>query len=314
MRANHPYFPSRLAEHQRLMEALESHSQHTRELRGIAGQVERQTLAWQMVASQRRFDYLDFRIQRQPFAAEVLSPFDERFDPERAAWVHFHQHNNIDEAAWLVFLATQFGKHPVHGWRLIRDVYSGLDTTPWTWARVNTDRPAFENWYRANYMNFRGAFGAHRRYESLIPESRAGALNVIGSYLDWVWPAGGHGQLFASIVRRAGNDPHSIFDAVYQEMRVSRFGRLGKFDYLSLIGQLEILPIEPGKAYLHGATGPYRGAELLYIGHTASGTSRDDLETWLNELDSDLDVGMKVMEDSLCNWQKSPAVFRHFRG
>jgi hypothetical protein len=38
------------------------------------------------------------------------------------------------------------------------------------------------------------------------------------------------------------------------------------------------------------------------------------LEDWLLELDATLGVGMQVMEDSLCNWQKSPIRFKHFRG
>ena len=34
----------------------------------------------------------------------------------------------------------------------------------------------------------------------------------------------------------------------------------------------------------------------------------------LDVLDADLNVTMKVMEDALCNWQKSPVRFVHFRG
>jgi hypothetical protein len=34
----------------------------------------------------------------------------------------------------------------------------------------------------------------------------------------------------------------------------------------------------------------------------------------LIELDADLKVGMQVLEDALCNWQKSPAHFERFRG
>lgn len=38
------------------------------------------------------------------------------------------------------------------------------------------------------------------------------------------------------------------------------------------------------------------------------------LEDWILDLDGVLGVGMQVMEDSLCNWQKSPTRFIHFRG
>ena len=34
----------------------------------------------------------------------------------------------------------------------------------------------------------------------------------------------------------------------------------------------------------------------------------------LDALDADLHVTMKVMEDVLCNWQKSPNRFIHFKG
>jgi hypothetical protein len=31
-------------------------------------------------------------------------------------------------------------------------------------------------------------------------------------------------------------------------------------------------------------------------------------------LEADLGVGMQAMEDALCNWQKSPRRFVHFKG
>jgi len=34
----------------------------------------------------------------------------------------------------------------------------------------------------------------------------------------------------------------------------------------------------------------------------------------LDDLDADLCVGMEVMEDALCNWQKSPLQFVYYRG
>src|SRR3954453_3508429 len=56
----------------------------------------------------------------------------------------------------------------------------------------------------------------------------------------------------ARAVREAGNDPHIIFDHFYRTMAVARFGRLGKFDFLCLVGRLGIAPIAPGVAYLSG--------------------------------------------------------------
>ena len=61
-------------------------------------------------------------------------------------------------------------------------------------------------------------------------------------------------------------------------------------------------------------TGPLSGARLLYGGAVNAHIGWATLEDWLLDLDAVLGVGMQVMEDSLCNWQKSPTRFVHFRG
>ncbi|MBJ4881314.1 hypothetical protein JGF18_24565, partial [Salmonella enterica subsp. enterica serovar Derby] len=74
------------------------------------------------------------------------------------------------------------------------------------------------------------------------------------------------------------------------------------------------MDIEADSTYMAEATGPRRGANLLFGGSTSNIYSTTLLENWVSELDSYLNVGMQVMEDSLCNWQKSPERFIRFRG
>jgi hypothetical protein len=137
---------------------------------------------------------------------------------------------------------------------------------------------------------------------------------VIVSYVEWIGPGHTQVQRFGELVRTGGNHPHRIFDQIYKSMNVLQFGRLGKFDFLALIGRLGLEPISPGSAYLEGATGPLRGTRLLFTGDPDTQTDEATLENWLQDLDERLNVGMQVMEDSLCNWQKSPSRFVHFRG
>jgi hypothetical protein len=92
------------------------------------------------------------------------------------------------------------------------------------------------------------------------------------------------------------------------------FGRLAKFDFLTMLGKLGIAPIEPGSAYLSGATGPLSGARLLFGGNADAKLNARELDVRLVRLDNYLNVGMQVLEDSLCNWQKSPRKFISFRG
>jgi hypothetical protein len=77
---------------------------------------------------------------------------------------------------------------------------------------------------------------------------------------------------------------------------------------------MDLAPLKPGSAYLRGSTGPLRGARLLIDGDPNSPTKADVLDEVLQRLDDILGVGMQVMEDSICNWQKSPRKFVHFRG
>jgi hypothetical protein len=77
-----------------------------------------------------------------------------------------------------------------------------------------------------------------------------------------------------------------------------------------MLGKLGLAPIEPGSTYIKGSTGPRKGATLLF-GRQADAA---ELDSWLVELDTHVNVGMQVLEDALCNWQKSPSKFVPFRG
>lgn len=93
--------------------------------------------------------------------------------------------------------------------------------------------------------------------------------------------------------------------------QVISFGRMAKFDYLTMVGKLGLAEIEPGIPYLSGATGPVAGARLLF---GRNDLSAQKMDARLAELGATLRVGMQVIEDSLCNWQKSPKKFMAFRG
>ena len=69
------------------------------------------------------------------------------FDPERAALFHT-RNGNPDEAIWLIFLSIHFGKHGRHGWRMLRDVYSGLGAARWSWDRVSAQPGVFRKWLK----------------------------------------------------------------------------------------------------------------------------------------------------------------------
>ena len=291
--------------------AINQYSKNVRPLPGITQPAALQTLAMQYIASLRREDY--FRLlQEKVISADRADPNNSGFQAERAV-AHHLQQGNVDEGAWLIFLMTHFARHVDSGWLRLKDVYGMLGDGIWNWPSVSQNPADFSSWISVNWTRIRGHFGSHRKYESLRPTAPRNIGSVVSSYVEWIGPEG-HQQLFSEVTRCAGNHPAAIFDHLYRHMQVVSFGRLAKFDYLAMLGRYGIIPAVPGSAYLKGATGPLRGARLLFEGHHDGVTSPDQLQAFLTQLDNNIGAGMAVTEDALCNWQKSPLTFRHFKG
>lgn len=282
---------------------------------GIRDATARSVLVAQIIESIRRIEFVH-AVRDQQIDPRRVDPSSSLFDPIRAA-VLWARSGNADEAFWLVFLATHFGKHVRHGWALTRAVYSGSNGAQWSWATVSADVTGFRDWLAENEASLRAryAFSNHRKYQSLNARSAVGTGAVVASYVNWVRPPRTHLQMIRETHLQVGQNPREVFGALYKSMDdVVGFGRLGKFDLLTMLGKLGIAPIEPGSAYLVGATGPVSGARLLFKDDRNSSMSPRELDAKLIELDAVLGVGMQVLEDSLCNWQKSPRTFVSFRG
>ena len=67
------------------------------------------------------------------------------------------------------------------------------------------------------------------------------------SYVAWVGPGHSHAALMAGLTQAGGNSLESSFNHCYNSMTVTRFGRLGKFDYLCLLGRLGFADLLPDR-------------------------------------------------------------------
>ena len=301
---------------QRLAADLLSFDRNKRHLPGIRNPTKRDVFLEQVIESVRRVQYVEVIRPRQ-LSVRRFDPNDELFDPLRAA-ILAQRRGDIEEAFWLVFLFVHFGKHPRAGWRYAREVYGRLgDGMRWDWDNTSKDPSGFRAWLGAHQEELKRdgiprGFGNHRKYESLDAYSPNGTGEVVESYVNWVGPPGTHRALMDHACQEADDDPRRAFDGLYRSMHaVARFGRLARFDYLTMVGKLDLASIEPGSTYMPGATGPVEGARTLF-GTTRASVAQ--LDAWLVELDVELDVGLQVLEDALCNWQKSPDSFIPFRG
>ncbi|MGN7727131.1 hypothetical protein ACTJIL_15100 [Luteimonas sp. 22616] len=285
-------------------------------LPGIEDFAGREALVEQMIESVRRIKFVT-TVRARPLDARRTDPTSDIYDPVRAAIV-FDKAGEVDEAAWQIFLSVHFGHSLTSKWRLPRDIYGRLGSGRlWGWREVSTGVLAFRMWLDANQATLKGGdgvvrrFGNHRKYTSLDAWKDNGTGDAVASYVEWVVAAGGHAALFNKAIAAAHGDPKETFGHLYDAMSVVKsFGRIARFDYLTMVGKTQIAHIEPDSAHLAGATGPLTGAKLLF----GPGKRIADYDRLARAFGNAIGVNMQVVEDSICNWQKSPLKFIPFRG
>lgn len=298
-------------------ERLRDFDTKRRRLPPLDDQPTRACFIGQLIESVRRVRYVAV-MREQELSPLRADPSSSLFDPIKAAVIHLHA-GNIDEAGWLIFLSVHFGRSSSTGWALAREVYLGSGSRgAWTWARTSKDPAGFRKWLQKNLARLKGTkyrFGNHRKYQSLDGEKDVGTGAAIESYIKWIGPNRGHQAMFDSALSQTASDGGNAFDELYRSMEaVSSFGRMARFDYLTMIGKVGLAGLEPLSTYMDGATGPYKGARLLFGIKPAQKISRSDLDKCLIALATHLDVGMQIIEDAVCNWQKSPKRLIRFRG
>lgn len=281
---------------------------------GLTSLAYSQTLIRQLIDSIRRVEYLRLIAVRSR-SSNLFRPYSGSFNPLCGAVSHFRT-GNTDDACWLVFLATHFGKHRDHGWKLTENFYGKIrQGGVWDWTNASQNPMAISQWlqiYSSSFPKYGRSlgFGNHRKYESLNSGGQ-GTGAVVETYINWVQRHGSHQALFDYVQNQVGQNPKENFNFLYREMNaVARFGRLGKFDYLCNISNLSISSILPDKAYISESTGPKSGAKLLF----GSNLGPQALEAACLELADHLGVSPQVIEDALCNWQKSPTNYTLYRG
>lgn len=300
----------------RLLTGLVKYEASHGPLRGIADPDARDAFAGQIIDSEQRVRYFQL-LQLRSLDPTSADPTYPSFDPLRAAILNRNA-GDYDEALWMVFLFVHFGKHRRAGWRYARDVYGKLGQGGrWSWRETAADPLSFRYWLDQNQDALKAepgprGFGNHRKHERLDAWSDNGTGAAVQSYVEWVLAAGGdHAERFSEI---AGMTPQDGFDHLYESLAdVRRFGRVAKFDYLMTIRKLALLDIAPPHSYVVGSTGPLQGGRLLFHADIGQGNARE-IQAKLSELGKEIGISADVLEDAVCNWQKSPTAYARFSG
>ena len=281
---------------------------------GLTTPKRKTVLILQLIDSIRRIEFLQITSARAK-SQKLYTPYSGSFEPFGGA-AALHKAGRVDDAYWLIYLATHFGKHKDDGWNLTEDFYGKFGQGGiWNWAAASHDPNAISTWLNQIYPHITGAgrsrrFGNHRKFETLKPNNK-GTGYAVKTYIEWVLKYGSHQKLISEIQKQVGQNPQDVYALLYNELdNVAKFGRLGKFDFLCNLSNLLIAPIFPDKAYISGSTGPVQGAKMLF-GDTMN---LKQLDALCADFAAHLNVSPQVIEDALCNWQKSTETYRYFRG
>ncbi|MDH7971467.1 hypothetical protein QH494_04675 [Sphingomonas sp. AR_OL41] len=280
---------------------------------GFNSENRKRVFAAQLVDSVRRIEYLNVHSANSR-SSNLHTPYSGSFEPFGGASVMLRA-GHEDDAYWLIYLATHFGKHKVDGWNLTEDFYGRFNQGGvWDWAAASQNPTAIAQWLGSIYPALTRTgrsrrFGNHRKFETLKPGPK-GTGAAVASYINWVNEYGSHRALIGEAQKQVGQNPEEVFSFLYKDLRkVSKLGRLGKFDFLCNLSNLLIAPIFPDKAYIAGSTGPLAGAKMLF-----GVLSVKALEDACAQLSHHFNVSPQAIEDTLCNWQKSPSKYIYFRG
>lgn len=299
-----------------ILAALAAYETDNGQLPGLTTAARRSTWVAQMISSLRRIEFIRL-LNTQNIDPSRLDPSHVLFDPLKGAAL-LGRKGQLDEAVWLTFVATHFGKHVTDGWKLASNVMGSFGHGPtWDFATYSAQAGRFDAMLLANGAALKdkvasGRFSNHRQYQSKNPETIS---KVFSSFHAWQRAQGSFTARVQAIHKTHGQNPTDVFDQLYRSLKpVFGFGRLGNFDFLTMLAKLNLAPIEAGSTYLVGATGPLSGAKLLFHNSTTAPVASSVLQQQVDELDAYLGVGKQVLEDSLCNWQKSPDHYIYFKG
>lgn len=299
-------------------EELSRYSREVHQLYGIEEPSYKVGFIKQLQNSIQNVEFVS-KIASSKLSPEVIDYNSDSFDPRKGA-VYFHRRGKTDDTGWMVFFAIHFGENESESdsWRLPREIYGKLgEQGCWDWTQTSKDTGSFREWLlghenQETFLEKCFKFGNHRKYQSLKDTARTGTGAAFESYVNWARD-GGHERLFGVDHNEFEEDPRERFKQLFQSLNrsVVSFGRTACFDYLTLVRNLKLANIEPNSPYLHGATGPLTGAQLLFFGE-GGGTRSSLLKTTMDDLlvrlgDEYLGVSMDVIEDALCNWQKNPS-------
>lgn len=283
------------------------------ELPGISNAESEYCFIKQFIDSYKRIKYISL-LKTRDLNTERKNPNSDIYDPIHASILHLND-GDINESVWNILLYVHFGKNSRSKYGLIKAVYGKLGAHDiWSWNNMNNNLADFQQWLDENIAEIKshGNFGNHRKYQSLKIGAKSGTFQTFQSFFNLV--NNDFNSFISTIPIEIRADKNLFFDFLYSHfVNIKGFGRLAVFDFLCMVGKVGILEIEPNGPYL-GNDGPINGTMLLFDSTAKTKDLNDFLKHMGDHAFRDYPFVMQILEDCVCNWQKSPRNYRLFGG
>ena len=260
-------------------------------------------LAKQTYDSIRRIGIYENYKERAILASEQGLPFKHTSNPFILSQ---RTDLNLRDKAWIIYLATYFGKSDKSKWTLFNRAAFDLDELLIDFNQVSTDVDRYFK-HLSSFDFFEGCdYSNHRKFtaKNLIKD------NGVFQSMEYV---------VKNIDDFAEATAIKFHDMYLMAKRIPNFGRLAAFDFSSSMVKCGFDVKEPISMYAEHSTGPLKALGLLLrlTGNQDSTRSRNqlssDLVEWFSRNSKVFMVG-QVLEDLICNWQKNTMDYIRYMG
>lgn len=205
----------------------------------------------------------------------------------------------LETRVWHSYVATYFGKSNSSKWNLFNKATFRDDNSLITLEYISENREEYFDYLRSLNFFENGNFSNHRKYTKKSLDGEKGVLYSFDFVLDNL-------PLYTP-------DEIVPFDEIYRNaLSIPNFGRMAAFDFTCNLCKCGLNVEEPESMYQSYSTGPLEALNDFLILSGVDNAPKslqisigDELLRWF-ETNSDIYMLAQVLEDTICNWQKSP--------
>lgn len=213
---------------------------------------------------------------------------------------------DLRNRAWIIYLATYFGKSNKSKWELFNRAIFKKDHSIIKFDQIQADLDNYFK-YLSSFDFFQDcSYSNHRKYTAKKLHGDKGLFKSMEYFVNNV-------ALYSS------QDEMEFHEMYILSKRIPNFGRLGGFDFTSSLVKTGFNVKEPKSMYADHSTGPLLALKLMLklTGNNTSVLSQKQLSYNLMDWflkNSEIFMSGQVLEDAICNWQKNTSKYIRYTG